>query len=153
MLENSVRRNLSPIFKLLRRPRIDSKESTARLCSLTKHLRRKKIQLNFFFFFFDQKFLQFTYSLDLHKGRPSYSKSLQPSALQKMKFINCFLFFWVIFCTPMPEFIDPVFAKTSPKRSFSLIENKRSGLVFEKTGSINSGTGSGSNSDADPQHW
>ncbi len=40
----------------------------------------------------------------------------------------------------MAEFIDPVFAKTTPKRSFSLIENERVGLVFAKTGSINSGT-------------
>jgi hypothetical protein len=35
---------------------------------------------------------------------------------------------------------DPVFAKTSPRRSFSVIENERFGLVFAKTGSINSGT-------------
>jgi hypothetical protein len=41
----------------------------------------------------------------------------------------------------VPEFIDTVFAKTSPKRSFSVIENERFGLVFAKTGSINSGTG------------
>jgi hypothetical protein len=40
----------------------------------------------------------------------------------------------------VPEFIDPVFEKTSPKRSFSLIENERFGLVFVNTGSINSGT-------------
>ncbi len=40
----------------------------------------------------------------------------------------------------MPEFIDPVFAKTSPKRSFSITENDRFGLVFLKTGSMNSGT-------------
>ena len=42
---------------------------------------------------------------------------------------------------PVPEFIDPVFTKTSPKRSFSVIENKHYGIVFEKTGSIISGTG------------
>jgi hypothetical protein len=42
---------------------------------------------------------------------------------------------------PVPEFIDPEFAKTSPKRSFSVIENERFGLVFAKTGSIISGTG------------
>ncbi len=43
--------------------------------------------------------------------------------------------------TPVPEFIDPVFIKkTSPKLSFSMIENKRFGLVFTKTGSSNSGT-------------
>ncbi len=41
---------------------------------------------------------------------------------------------------PVPESIDPVFAKTSPKRSFSVIRNERFGLVFVKTGSIISGT-------------
>ncbi len=41
----------------------------------------------------------------------------------------------------MPEIIDPVFTKTSPKRSFCMTENERFGLVFTKTGSINSGTG------------
>jgi hypothetical protein len=35
--------------------------------------------------------------------------------------------------------IDPVFAKTSPKRSFSISENERVRLVSAKTGSINSG--------------
>ncbi len=40
----------------------------------------------------------------------------------------------------VPEFIDPVFTKTSPKRSFSVIQNERFGLVFAKTGSIISGT-------------
>jgi hypothetical protein len=34
----------------------------------------------------------------------------------------------------VPEFTDPVFAKT-------IIENERFGLVFAKTGSMNSGTG------------
>jgi hypothetical protein len=41
---------------------------------------------------------------------------------------------------PMPKIIDPVFAKTSPKRSFSMTENERFGLAFANTGSINSGT-------------
>jgi hypothetical protein len=41
----------------------------------------------------------------------------------------------------MPEFIDPVFTKASQKRSFSVIQNERFGLVFAKTGSIISGTG------------
>ncbi len=36
---------------------------------------------------------------------------------------------------PMPECIDPGFAKT--KRSFSVIEIERFGLVFAKTGPIN----------------
>ncbi len=40
----------------------------------------------------------------------------------------------------MPEFIDPVFGKTRPKRSFSVMQNEHFGLVFAKTGSINSGT-------------
>ncbi len=38
------------------------------------------------------------------------------------------------------EFIDAVFAKTSPKRLISVIENERFGFVCAKTGSINSGT-------------
>ncbi len=33
----------------------------------------------------------------------------------------------------MPEIIDAVIAKTSPKRSFSMTEYKRFGLVFTKT--------------------
>ncbi len=41
----------------------------------------------------------------------------------------------------MPEFIDKFFAKTSPKRMFSVTENKHFGLVFAKTGSIDSVTG------------
>ncbi len=41
----------------------------------------------------------------------------------------------------MPEIIDPVFAKTSQNARFLLSENERFGLVFVKTGSINSGTG------------
>jgi hypothetical protein len=36
-------------------------------------------------------------------------------------------------CSPVPEIIDPVFAKTSPKRSFSMTEYERFGLVFMKT--------------------
>jgi hypothetical protein len=43
---------------------------------------------------------------------------------------------------PVPEIIDPVFAKTSQNARFLLSENDRFGLVFVKTGSINSGTGS-----------
>jgi hypothetical protein len=43
----------------------------------------------------------------------------------------------------LPEIIDPidpVFAKTSQYARFLLSENERFGLVFVKTGSINSGT-------------
>ncbi len=36
----------------------------------------------------------------------------------------------------------PVFAKTRPKRSFSMIENEHFGSVFAETGSINLGTSS-----------
>ncbi len=43
--------------------------------------------------------------------------------------------------SPVPEFIDPVFTKTSPKRSFSLNRKRAFWLVFVKTGSIISGTG------------
>jgi hypothetical protein len=43
--------------------------------------------------------------------------------------------------SPVPKFLSPVFAKTSPKRSFSMIDYERFGLNFAKTGSINSGTG------------
>jgi hypothetical protein len=42
---------------------------------------------------------------------------------------------------PVPEIIDPVFAKTSQNARFLLSENERFGLVFVKSGSINSGTG------------
>jgi hypothetical protein len=41
----------------------------------------------------------------------------------------------------VPEFIDPVFTKTSTKRSFSLNRKRAFWLVFVKTGSIISGTG------------
>ncbi len=41
----------------------------------------------------------------------------------------------------MPEFIDPVFTKTSSKRSFSLNRKRAFWPVFAKTGSIISGTG------------
>jgi hypothetical protein len=44
-------------------------------------------------------------------------------------------------CIAVPEFIDPVFTKTSPKRSFSLNRKRAFWLVFAKTGSIISGTG------------
>jgi hypothetical protein len=41
----------------------------------------------------------------------------------------------------VPEFIDPVFTKTSQKRSFSLYRKRAFWLVLTKTGSIISGTG------------
>jgi hypothetical protein len=36
-------------------------------------------------------------------------------------------------CCTVPKIIDRVFAKTSPKRSFSMTEYERFGLVFTKT--------------------
>ncbi len=39
----------------------------------------------------------------------------------------------------VPEFIDTIFVKTSPKHSFSIVENQRFVLVYAKTGSINLG--------------
>ncbi len=43
--------------------------------------------------------------------------------------------------SPVPELIDRVVVKTSPKHLFSMIENEGFGLVFTKIGPINSGTG------------
>jgi hypothetical protein len=40
----------------------------------------------------------------------------------------------------VPEFIDPRFRENKLKRSYSVIENERFGLVFAETGSIISGT-------------
>ncbi len=61
---------------------------------------------------------------------------------------NSFVLPLLIICRPqthggnytVPEIIDPVFAKTSQNARFLLSENERLGLVFVKTGSINSGT-------------
>jgi hypothetical protein len=47
---------------------------------------------------------------------------------------------WRFFGFSVPEIIDHVFAKTSQYARFLLSENERFGLVFVKTGSINSGT-------------
>ncbi len=41
----------------------------------------------------------------------------------------------------VPEFIDPRFRENKPRRSYSVIENERFGLVFAKTVSIISGMG------------
>jgi hypothetical protein len=67
-----------------------------------------------------------------------YCRSILGLAYILDKLVNTSLFYRV---DPEPEFIEPVFAKTSPKRSFSLIKNERFGLVFAKTESINSDTG------------
>ncbi len=63
--------------------------------------------------------------------------------------LNFFTNFWsentlvsrlLLLATPVHEFIDPVFTKTSPKRSFSLNRKRAFWLVFAKTGAIISGT-------------
>jgi hypothetical protein len=54
---------------------------------------------------------------------------------------SLFLQYTTFVFSPVPEIIDPVFAKTSQNARFLLSENERFGLVFVKTGSINSGTG------------
>jgi hypothetical protein len=51
----------------------------------------------------------------------------------------------------VPEIMDPVFAKTSQNARFLLSENERFGLVFVKTGSINSGIGHHATSSYVPQ--
>jgi hypothetical protein len=55
----------------------------------------------------------------------------------------------------VPEFIDPVFAKQAPKRSFSTTGNDRFGLIFAKTGSINSDKGEGvrAGGEGDDGNW
>ncbi len=52
----------------------------------------------------------------------------------------------------MPELIDPVFTKTSPKRSFSLSRKRAFWLVFAKTGSIISGPDPAYECGPDPEH-
>ncbi len=68
---------------------------------MTKNWRRKKYSWKFFKYFFDKKIAIYLY-LGLHKGRPSYRKSLQPSKqniqhLKKWNLLTFFLFLWIIF--------------------------------------------------------
>jgi hypothetical protein len=65
-----------------------------------------------------------------------------PSKPKSLRISDCLPTFENIkSCRPVPEIIDPVFAKTSQNARFLLSENERFGLVFfVKTGSINSGT-------------
>ncbi len=71
------------------------------------------------------------------EGMAWYSSKPMPCPTPKAVLIiidwlsHCHLNSWMI---SVPEFIDPVFAKTSPKRSFS-------SCFFCETGSINLGTG------------
>ena len=75
------------------------------------------------------------------QGLQAWRKTEQPYSPNLSDSAEC-----VILCTswlqsPVPKFIDPVFAKTSPKCSFCMTENERFGFVFAKTESINSGAG------------
>ncbi len=55
--------------------------------------------------------------------------------LDKIYGVRSSKFNWALCAQLQAKFIDPVFAKTSPKRSFTVTENKRCGLDFAKTGS------------------
>jgi hypothetical protein len=78
---------------------------------------------------FSQKILNVT-----TVGEKETSRENGRKPRRSLRGLNC------ISGSTVPEVIDPVFAKTSPKRSFCMTENERFGLVFVKTGSINSGT-------------
>ncbi len=56
---------------------------------------------------------------------------------------------------PVPEIIDPVFAKTSPNARFQALKSEipRFGLVLAKTGSTNSVTGQGKNKASSRKAW
>jgi hypothetical protein len=92
-------------------------------CTLKDFSRILRIRLNTFDVFsgYDKKLL--AYSRNSHKELRIHCNKLALST-------------W-----PVPEIIDPVFAKTSQNARFLLSENERFGLVFVKTGSINLGTG------------
>jgi hypothetical protein len=72
-------------------------------------LKLKKITAEKKLIFFGSKTTIYL-SLGLHKGCPSYRRSLQPSkkhpALQNMKILYFFLFLWVIFSLLDPD-LDP----------------------------------------------
>jgi hypothetical protein len=68
---------------------------------------KKKTQLKFFSLFFEQK-LQFTFTQAFPKGRPSYSRSIQPSKedIQYFKneiYVHFFLSLWASFAL-----LDPI---------------------------------------------
>ncbi len=69
---------------------------------ITKNL-RKRYSWNFFFHL---KKNEICLSLGLHTGRPAtetFNPQTEHPALQKMKFINFFLFLWVIFAVLDPD--------------------------------------------------
>ncbi len=72
---------------------------------MTKNL-RKENSVNFFFSFLDPK-LQFTYPEASIKDVQATGEALKREypALQKMKFINCFLIFWALFALLEPGFV------------------------------------------------
>ncbi len=81
---------------------------------------KKKIQLDIFVkSFFDKKncYLLIPRPSILHKGlKPSALKREHPS-FQKIKFIKCFLFFWVIFILLDPEHCKPLTTGTKKQKT------------------------------------
>jgi hypothetical protein len=61
--------------------------------------------------------------------RVLYSKFVPPSLKPELLSLNL-----SVRPSTVPEIINPVFTKTSPKRSFCMTENERFGLVFVNTG-------------------
>ncbi len=95
-----------------------------RLCVQLPYRRRERLNII--------KGVTITYIINLHIGwRNLFLEIVNIS--EAVEFVN-------ILMSLVPEFIDPIFAKTSPKRSFSASENQRFGLFFAKTGFINSNT-------------
>ncbi len=81
--------------------------------------------------------------LGLHKGPPSYKRSLPSAlkrehpALKKIKFINCFLFFWVIFAL-----LD-----LDPDQDCESGSGSRDPIEYGSNPDPDTGA------DPDPQHW
>ncbi len=58
------------------------------------------------------------FSTEIRTNVPILQKLIQKTKLEAEMYANLDFPF-----SPVPEFLDPVFTKTSPKRSFSIIEN------------------------------
>jgi hypothetical protein len=95
---------------------------------MTKKMKEK--QLKFLLSFFYKKITIYL-SLGLHKRTSRIQEEplalkREHSALQKMKFINCFLFFWVIFALLDPDpdcefgsgYRDPIESGSNPQQWF-----------------------------------
>ncbi len=60
---------------------------------------------------------------------PCLTLVLQDNCMYSYMYIKCI----TVTKAAVPEIIDTVFAKTSPKRSYSMTEYERFGFVFTKT--------------------